>query len=405
MAQDNMEPKKLALLRILEIFQRYSDEDHHLKQEDIIKYLERDYALFLERKAISRNISLLREAGYEISSDRNGSWLSERDFDPVELRVLIDSVLSSRFLSVEHSGTMIDKLCRQSSVYFRSNVKHIHAVNEWNKTENPELFRNIETICDAIERKKKIQYTLLRYGADKKLHPDGPAACTPDEAITCTPCGIYISGEQYHMLEIRGKGGRNSPSADLPPYAYSQPVWKMSGIRILEDNPAADFETVEEFGKYPDIPRIIREHASGSRGFAINSRLQEVRRFTIACSARNIGDAIEAFGEDIRILEKKDMENANGLVKESLKLYSHLHDNHDYHLHVIEYFRDMVTISFLASEEAVFEFVMQHAPDTCILAPEKSKELYEQRLQFMSSMQKKMSEELLNQKPGGENLK
>jgi len=63
MTQEGMEPKKLALLRILEIFQRYSDEDHHLKQEDIITYLERDYALSLERKAISRNISLLKEAG------------------------------------------------------------------------------------------------------------------------------------------------------------------------------------------------------------------------------------------------------------------------------------------------------------------------------------------------------
>ena len=389
-----MEPKKLALLRILEIFQRYSDEDHHLKQEDIIAYLERDYALSLERKAISRNISLLKEAGYEISSDRSGSWLANRDFDSIELRVLIDSVLSSRFLSVERSKAMIEKLCKQNSIYFRSNVKHIHAVNEWNKIENPELFRNIELICDAIERRKKIQYTLLRYGADKKLHPDPEITCTPLGKIICTPCGIYISGQQYHMLEIRGKGNWNNPEIKLPPYAFSQPVWKMSDIRILENNPAMDFSKIEEFGTLPDIPRIIKEHAIGSRGVPINSKLQKVSRVTIACSSRIIGDVIETFGDDIRILKAKHLENTNDTIHESLKHFSHLHDNHDYHLHSIENFQDMVKISLQATEEAVFEFVMQRAPDTCILSPEKSRKKYEDRLQFMISAQQRISEEL-----------
>ena len=387
MAQDSREPKKLALLRILEIFQRYSDEDHHLKQEDIIAYLERDYALSLERKAISRNISLLKEAGYEISSDRNGSWLANRDFDPIELRVLIDSVLSSRFLSVERSKAMIEKLCKQNSIYFRSNVKHIHSVNEWNKVENPELFRNIEIICDAIERRKKIQYTLLRYETDKKLHPN--------TEIICTPCDIYISGQQYHMLEIRGKGDWNHPEIKLPPYAFSQPVWKMSAIRILEENPAIDSAKIEEFGQLPDIPRIIKEHAIGSHGVAINSKLQKVSRFTLACSARIIGDVIEAFGDDIHILKAKQPENTHDIIHESLQHFSHLHDNHDYHLHGIEYFQDMVKISLRATEEAVFEFVMQHAPDTCILTPEESGKRYENRLLFMISAQQRVSKELL----------
>ena len=55
----------------------------------------------------------------------------------------------------------------------------------------------------------------------------------------------------------------------------------------------------------------------------------------------------------------------------------------------------MVKISLQATEEAVFEFVMQHAPDTCILSPEKSRKKYEDRLQFMISAQQRISEELL----------
>ena len=60
------EPKKLALLRIWQILKEYSDYNHPLTQEDIATYLERDYGIVIERKAISRNLSLLKEAGVEI---------------------------------------------------------------------------------------------------------------------------------------------------------------------------------------------------------------------------------------------------------------------------------------------------------------------------------------------------
>ena len=71
---NSLEPKKLALLRILEILKKHSDIKHPLTQEDIIHRLKNDYGITLERKAISRNISLLREAGYEIVSSLKGSY-------------------------------------------------------------------------------------------------------------------------------------------------------------------------------------------------------------------------------------------------------------------------------------------------------------------------------------------
>lgn len=67
---NNFEPKKLALIRILDILKFYSDANHPLTQEDIIDYLESDYGIVIERKAVGRNISLLKEAGIEIESDK-----------------------------------------------------------------------------------------------------------------------------------------------------------------------------------------------------------------------------------------------------------------------------------------------------------------------------------------------
>ena len=110
-----LEPKKLALIRILQILQEKSDSDNALTQEDIATYLNKDYGIEIERKAIARNLSLLKEAGYDIEITRKGSYLASRDFEDSELRLLIDGVLSSRYINAKHSKDLIEKLCKLSN--------------------------------------------------------------------------------------------------------------------------------------------------------------------------------------------------------------------------------------------------------------------------------------------------
>ena len=167
---DSLEPKKLALIRIYQIFKEYSDYDHPLTQDDISNHLEKNYGITIERKAISRNISLLKEAGIEIESRRAGSYLESRDFEDSELRMLIDGVLSSKYITANHSKDLIEKLCKLSNKYFRSHVKNIYSLNDWSKTDNQALFYNIELIDDAIEHGKQIKFDYNKYGIDKKLH-------------------------------------------------------------------------------------------------------------------------------------------------------------------------------------------------------------------------------------------
>ncbi|MEG0109454.1 MAG: WYL domain-containing protein, partial [Lachnospiraceae bacterium] len=133
---ESFEPKKLALIRILQIFKKHSDYNHPLTQYDIAGYLERDYGITIERKAISRNISLLREAGIALESKRSGSYLEERDFEDSELRMLIDGILCSKYITAKHSSDLINRICNLSNKYFRSHVKNIYSVNDWGKTDN-----------------------------------------------------------------------------------------------------------------------------------------------------------------------------------------------------------------------------------------------------------------------------
>ena len=146
---EGYEPKKLALLRILQILQTYSNPEHPLKQEDIAGYLQKDYGIEMERKAIGRNLALLKDAGYEIESDRAGSYLQTREFTDSELQILIDSVLSSQYISEKYSRDLIDKLCSLSSKYFRSHIQYIHTLGDWGKTDNKALFYHIELVDEA----------------------------------------------------------------------------------------------------------------------------------------------------------------------------------------------------------------------------------------------------------------
>ena len=158
---ESFEPKKLALLRVLQILEKHSDYAHPIKHDKIVELLEKEYGLIIERKAIGRNISLLNEAGYDIETTKKGSFLATRTFEDSELKLLIDGVLSSKHATSKQSKELIDKLCTMSNKYFKKRVKNIYSVGDWNKTENVAVFYNIEIIDEAIDLEKQIKFTFI----------------------------------------------------------------------------------------------------------------------------------------------------------------------------------------------------------------------------------------------------
>ena len=189
---ESFEPKKLALIRIWQILKEYSDCDHTLTQDDIAQHLVSEYGIVIERKAISRNISLLKEAGIEIESRRAGSYLAERSFEDSELKLLIDGVLCSKHITAKHSKDLIDRLCGLSNKFFRSHVKNVYSVNEWSKTDNQALFYNIELVDIAIEQNRRIAYDYNKIGIDKKLHKSSYQVVSPYQLI--------LHNQRYYLM-------------------------------------------------------------------------------------------------------------------------------------------------------------------------------------------------------------
>lgn len=188
------ESKKLALLYILKILETDTDADHPLHQDEIGAILERRYMIRLERKAIARNLSLLLGAGYDIVSTPMGTYLGEREFEPSELRLLIDSVLFSRHISSTHSKDLAGRLASLGGRYFESHRRHanIDLVRERNKNEYSQLFFAIEMADEAIEAGCKLSFTYSKYGVDKKLHKSSEH--------TVSPYQLILQNQHYYLM-------------------------------------------------------------------------------------------------------------------------------------------------------------------------------------------------------------
>lgn len=284
---DSLEPKKLALIRILQIFQQYSDFDHPLKQEDISDILERDYGIVIERKAIGRNISLLKEAGIAIESKRSGSYLEERDFEDSELRLLIDSVLSSKHITAKHSKDLIEKLSRLSNKYFKSHIKNVHSVNDWSKTENLALFFNIEIIDEAISNSKQIKYTYNKYGVDKKLHR------TSTHSVS--PYSLILHNQKYYLMGYHHGRGK----------VIFHRLDKLTGMEITE-KPATPIKTLPDYKNGIDYKEL-----SGALPYMYTDKRE---RIEFVADSFIVDQIVDWFGYDIRIDEQDE-----NTVKVSLK--------------------------------------------------------------------------------------
>ena len=183
-------PKKLLILYILDILQKYTDSDHRLSQKDIREILQKEYHMTVDRKAIRRNLLNLMEYGSEIEyrevsrkdifqkttdealgkisptesldkEEENLLWTDfylKHKFTDEELRLLIDSVLFSKHIPYHQAKDLIEKLESLANIYFVSRLKHIYSVPV-DRTDNKQVFYNIGILDEAIQKRRKVSYS------------------------------------------------------------------------------------------------------------------------------------------------------------------------------------------------------------------------------------------------------
>ena len=185
--------KKMLNMLILEILKEYSDQEHRLTQQEIIRLLKSNYDMVCDRRSVKNNVVCLRELGYEISME-DGYYLLEREFDDVELRMLIDSVLFAKFLTQKQAKTLIEKLKSIGNKYFSAKVNHIINLPELRHGYNKQLMYVLDTINEAISQHKKISFVYNQYGSDFKLHPKR------EEKYIVNPYQMVANNGFYYLI-------------------------------------------------------------------------------------------------------------------------------------------------------------------------------------------------------------
>lgn len=188
-----MRATKPILLQIYNILKNYSSPDKPLTQQQIIDKLYEDYGVACERKAVSRNISYLKDF-YNVESGRNGAYLvpDEPLLESYEIRLLIDSVLGSKHIGPKYSKDLIDKLVSLGEPDLKKHLKHIRSVNEWSKLDNKDFFLNIDVIGEAIEQKRQISFDYNTVNTQKKL--------VKKETLYGTPYAMLLNNQRYYLV-------------------------------------------------------------------------------------------------------------------------------------------------------------------------------------------------------------
>ncbi len=275
--------KKMLPIYTLKILEQFSDEKHPLLQKDIIRLLEEQYGLVIERKAVGKILNELQDLDYDICYD-NGYYLYERSFSKSELHFLTDCVLSSVTLTVKQAKSLLKKLTAKESNYHKRQFRHIHNVSRIAHGLNDEFFYTIECIDEAIEEGKKIGFHYMTYGLDKQLHKK------KEEKYIVNPYEMLISSGRYYLVA----------NYDTYDNISHYRIDKITDIQIL-DEPLKAITTLPEYQNGFHYPQHLIEHIYMFSGPSKRVRIQFKNHI--------IDQIIDWFGTDCNIERVNDEES------------------------------------------------------------------------------------------------
>lgn len=165
---DNIMKKRLLML--IKLLQDHTDEDHPVSTRDIMAYYKEN-GMSSDRKTLDADIKLLQEQGFDlikIKSSPNKYYIASREFELPELKLLIDAVQSSRFITEKKSRELSKKLAGLASAEQAKELDRHTGVNGRAKSTNEQQLYTVDTITKAINEKKKIRYQYQEYDGKKR---------------------------------------------------------------------------------------------------------------------------------------------------------------------------------------------------------------------------------------------
>lgn len=304
--------KKMLNMLILDILKEYSDADHRLTQQEIIRLLKSNYDMECDRRSVKNNVLYLKELGYEISMD-DGYYLVEREFEDAELRMLIDSVLFSKQLTQKQAKDLIEKLRKQGNRYFSAKVSHISNLPDLQHADNKQLMYALDAVNDAITERKKISFIYNSYGTDFQLHP------RREKPYIVSPYQMVANNGHFYLIANYDKYD------NISHYRLD----KMTCVKILNDKVKPQ-KAIKDFSHGFSLPKHMAEHIYMFSGPSV--------RVKLLAPADMMNELIDWLGKDF-IVRKADND-------------------------------EKIIITLNCNEESMFYWALQYGPYVEVLEPE-----------------------------------
>lgn len=272
--------QKLKLLYIMRFILQQSDEEHIVSIADIIAELTR-YGISAERKSLYDDIEALRTYGLDIIQKKGkngGYYIASREFELPELKLLVDSVQSSKFITQKKTLSLIKKIESLASSHDAGELQRQVYVHNRVKSMNESVYYNVDSISNAINDDKAISFKYFELNVDKeRVMRHGGAL------YEVSPFALMWDDENYYMVAWDSAAGL------IKHYR----VDKMLGISALEK----PREGKEEFEK-------LDLSAYTSKCFGMFGGDEE--KVTIRFSNRLVGAVTDRFGRDVILIKDGD---------------------------------------------------------------------------------------------------
>lgn len=263
--------QKLKLLYLMQLLLQKTDEEHHLTVQEMIDELAmRDISA--ERKSIYADLEALRQFGLDVVQSKGkstGYYVASRDFELPELKLLVDSVQSSKFITHKKTLALIKKIESLSSVFGAQLLQRQVYVRNRVKSMNESVYYNVDEISNAITRDRMIRFKYFeldvnkqrRYRHGGKLYEISPFALMWDDENYYMLGYDAAAGKMKHYrvdkmvqiapAETARQGGELFAELDMS--AYSKQVFGMftgseQNVKLRFDN-ALVGAVVDRFGK------------------------------------------------------------------------------------------------------------------------------------------------------------
>lgn len=269
--------QKLKLMYLIKLFEERTDVSHGLSMTDIIEALSEE-GITAERKSIYADISALNEFGFDIVKDNEGKAcvykLVERDFEIAELKLLVDAVQSSKFITESKSNKLIKKIeGLASNNEAKSLHRQVYVANRI-KTTNESVYYNVDDIQKAIAENHKVSFQYFQWNPnkEKELRHNGMRYEISPWALTWDDENYYMVGydskerkiKHYRVdkmlkIEIMADSKREGKALfkDMDMAVYSKKIFGMFGgveeTVVLECKNGISGVIIDRFGTEVDI--------------------------------------------------------------------------------------------------------------------------------------------------------